>query len=66
VFNLKRLGSFDVVSFCLVMLANVPSGNCKSTETESKICKYSVMLITGYNLNDLWSGDVWITKKVNH
>ena len=30
------------------MLATAMSGNCKSTETESKIC---------YNLNDFWLGD---------
>ena len=46
---------FEVLSFRLVMLANALCGNCKSTETESKICKQSVMQITGYNLNELWS-----------
>ena len=50
--NLRRLGPFEVHSFRLVKLANVLSGNCKSTETESEISKSSVMQITGYNLND--------------
>ena len=41
-----------VHSFRLVMLENALSGNCKSTETESKKCEQSVMQITGYNLNE--------------
>ena len=37
--------------------------DCKSTETESKICKQSFMQITGYNLNDFWSRDGrWIKR----
>ena len=50
--NLRRLKPLEVHSFRLVKLANVLSGNCKSTETESEISKSSVMQITGYNLND--------------
>ena len=35
----RRLESFEVHSFRLELLASALSANCKSTETESKICK---------------------------
>ena len=63
--NLRRLGSFDVLSFRLIMLTSSLRGITNQLKLKVKICKYSVMQITGYNLNDLWSRDVWITKNVN-